>query len=700
MVSKSLTPYIFWISTICVLFFWGCGEKETTPQKNNAIASLNEALANIQSQTDTGYHHLYQHYKKHLDSLEKIALSLNYHNGLGRIYFMVGSMNRWMRKNDTALLWLEKSYREVKGTNTLEEVHTLLEIGDVYLAIGKKRLSNDYFYRAKVISEKINSSEAIAKTYRRLALTYYQQSSYKKALELYSSALYYTRKTNYVGNHNTAVMNMLNNIGVCYNKLGKYDSAIIYYDSALQEATSVEGNRLSNAKGVFYGNKGRIYQLRGNYTKAIHFLTKNIIANATQFGDNQDAITSLTYLAEIYNALDSNKKFQAVTDTALYYTYIINNITTTVWRARLLGLKADYCIKKGNITLAYKYRIQQYYIKDSLMEEAEKEGLHDVILYRQLKDSEVKREVLEKDNKSQKTKIEIYFAMAILVIALLILAIIGLTKNRRNLIKQKILYHQISEKNQQITLNKTELEQAIEELKLLNAEKNKLLGMVAHDLRGPIYNITGVVQLLESSEEFSQFDEGMAQLVELIKKSCDNALNVINDLLDAAKLENGGLEGEMQVENLNDVIKDVIKLYQSRANQKQIVIEFRKPQKRVEAIISKEKINRAISNLLSNAIKFSKPNNAVNVVLAQAENTVLITVSDKGMGIPLADREIIFDKFTKAKRLGTDGEKPVGLGMSIVKQIVEAHNGRIWLESEVGAGTTFYIELPLKNTNK
>jgi signal transduction histidine kinase len=152
----------------------------------------------------------------------------------------------------------------------------------------------------------------------------------------------------------------------------------------------------------------------------------------------------------------------------------------------------------------------------------------------------------------------------------------------------------------------------------------------------------------------------------------------------------------MQLENLNEIIKDTIKLYQSRASQKNITIEFGRPSKKIEARISKEKVNRAIGNLLSNAIKFSHQNNVINVVLAQTKSAALITVSDKGLGIPQADREIIFDKFTKAKRPGTEGEKPVGLGMSIVKQIVEAHGGRIWLESEVGSGTTFYIELPLE----
>lgn len=692
---KSLAPYIFWISTVCLLLFFGCDDKANSPESNKAWKLIDSTLAYIQPQTDTGLQP-HKRFKKTLDSLEKEAIKADYPNALSRIYFMEGSMYRWEGNYDTALFWLEKSYRQVKGTNSLEEINTLLEIGDVYLATGRKQLSNDYYYNAKFIGEKINSTEAKAKTFYRLASVFYHQNSFNEALKMYRKTLIHNRKKKYVGDHNTLEMRMLNNIGVCYYKLAKYDSALMYYDSALMEAHRLNEAPNTIAKGVFMANKGRIYQLKGEYEKAIPLLTLNTKINASPSGDKRDAITSFTYLGEIYMVLDSNSHFLAVTDSALKYSYIVKSSDVKTWRATVFGLKADFYAKQKQYDLAYSYRNSQFSTTDSIKMAEEKEDLQDVILYRQLKENELKLKLLERDNQSQRNKIELYFAMALLVVALLIIAIIGLTNYRKNLIKQKVLNQQVSEQNLQITLNKTELEQAIEELTHLNAEKNRLLGMVAHDLRGPIYNITGVVQLLESSGQYNQFDESTSQLVELIKKSCDNALNVINDLLDAAKLENDGLEGEMQSENLNEVIKDAIKLYQSRASQKHIVIEFGKPSKKVEALISKEKVNRAIGNLLSNAIKFSHQNTIINVVLTQTESAALITVSDKGLGIPLADREIIFDKFTKAKRPGTDGEKPVGLGMSIVKQIIEAHNGRVWLESEVGNGTTFYIELPLR----
>lgn len=693
---NSLLRNFFILGTTLCLVLASCRDRGITPDEQEARAKIDTSISHLQPQTDTGYRHSFNLYQQQLDSLEAVCKEMDYKNGLGRIYFMTGSMKRWRNEYDDALVWLGKSYSVLKGSNSLEEINTLLEIGDVYFNMGKKRFANEYYYRAMDISEEVNIPEAKLNTASRVSHIFFHQNSFLEALNSYKKTLRYAKDIDFKGEHNTVRLRLHNNIGVCYSKLNKIDSALMHYDSALMEAHALDTNYLTIAKGVVYGNMGHVYQRFEQYDKAIELLKRNISVNGHPNGDLGDGVTSYTYLLEIYIELDSLKEFNKIIDKVIQYTHDAHRVTMPDWRARLFGLKADYFAKTNQPQQAYEFRTRQQNLKDSIIKASAQEELQDVIMYRQLKEQEEELLLLQKDNKQQQIRIEIYLTLSILVIALLIVAVIALNSYRNNLKKQKVLNEQIAKQNQQITLSKTELEQAIEELKLLNLEKNRLLGMVAHDLRGPIYNITGVVQLLESSAGFAKMDESDAQLVDLIKKSCDNALEVINDLLDAAKLENGNFSGEMKEENLSEIIKNALKLYQGRAQQKQIRINFGEPAQNVMANVSKEKINRAIGNLLSNAIKFSNPKSAVNVILTKADDNALISVSDEGMGIPLADREIIFDKFTKAKRPGTDGEKPVGLGMSIVKQIVEAHGGRIWLESEVGAGTTFYIEIPLK----
>lgn len=125
------------------------------------------------------------------------------------------------------------------------------------------------------------------------------------------------------------------------------------------------------------------------------------------------------------------------------------------------------------------------------------------------------------------------------------------------------------------------------------------------------------------------------------------------------------------------------KTFQLFTNQKAIFFEIDEP-----------KFMQAINNLLSNAIKFTPDGGVINLRLEERADKVLIQVEDNGIGVPDHLQEKIFEKFSKARRPGLKGEPSTGLGMSIIKTIIEWHGGRIWLESEENKGTTFFIELP------
>jgi two-component system sensor histidine kinase VicK len=129
------------------------------------------------------------------------------------------------------------------------------------------------------------------------------------------------------------------------------------------------------------------------------------------------------------------------------------------------------------------------------------------------------------------------------------------------------------------------------------------------------------------------------------------------------------------------------------AKEKNIGICFDCPAEPVYAQINREKFVRVIENLVSNAVKFTKTGGEVSVSLKKESERVILQVSDNGIGIPEPLQRSIFQKFTKANRQGTQGEATTGLGLYIVKQIVDLHKGKIWLESKENQGTCFYIEL-------
>jgi signal transduction histidine kinase len=206
-------------------------------------------------------------------------------------------------------------------------------------------------------------------------------------------------------------------------------------------------------------------------------------------------------------------------------------------------------------------------------------------------------------------------------------------------------------------------------------------------LRNPITAIIGLTDLLHATT-----DQGN-QYIDLINRSCNNALSIIVDLLDITELGNDTYKHESETLELNTLIKDILIIENHNATSKNININFESNRDDIFVRLNNNKFSRVISNLINNAVKFSNNNSAIHIKTSYNYGIVLITVTDNGIGIPKNMQEVIFDKFTKAGRKGTAGEKSFGLGMSIVKQIVELHGGQIWLESEENKGTTVYIEL-------
>jgi len=178
-----------------------------------------------------------------------------------------------------------------------------------------------------------------------------------------------------------------------------------------------------------------------------------------------------------------------------------------------------------------------------------------------------------------------------------------------------------------------------------------------------------------------------------MRDSCGNALSLTTDLLEVATLSDEKLFKSPV--DINALIRSAIELLRFKAAEKSQVIEVSVADEPFAININREKITRVINNLVNNAMKFSPSGSEILVSGAPAADGYNITVKDQGIGIPAEIQDKVFDIFTEAKRFGTSGEQPYGLGLSITRQIVDVHHGRIWFESEPGQGTTFHVFLPL-----
>ncbi|MCB0698122.1 MAG: HAMP domain-containing histidine kinase, partial [Chitinophagaceae bacterium] len=236
-----------------------------------------------------------------------------------------------------------------------------------------------------------------------------------------------------------------------------------------------------------------------------------------------------------------------------------------------------------------------------------------------------------------------------------------------------------------------QLENTLQELENATGEKDRILKAVSHDMRSPINSSLALVDILRSQTD--KLDEEQLEYIDLIKKSNENALGLTKDLLEVATLNTEQLEKEPV--DITSVMRDRVKLLKYKAAEKGQELRFSAPDDHITATVNEEKILRILSNLVTNAIKFSSIGGVINIDLNKNPDSFILKVQDNGIGIPDKMKGHVFDLFSEAKRFGTSGEQPFGLGLSITKQIVEAHSGKIWFESEEGRGTTFYVEIPL-----
>jgi two-component system sensor histidine kinase VicK len=227
----------------------------------------------------------------------------------------------------------------------------------------------------------------------------------------------------------------------------------------------------------------------------------------------------------------------------------------------------------------------------------------------------------------------------------------------------------------------------------LSNKKNAILNILSHDLAGPLGAIQNYTYLL-SKRMNDTGDEQVKKMISGIEHIAKRSTNMIQQFVRNEFLESSGVD---VFKNRVDLVEKISFFFNDYYGVQDTVnknFEFGSSVPKIFVEIDETKFIQVINNLISNALKFTPDGGTISVYLEEREKTVLIKVSDTGIGIPKKDHPFIFDKFSKARRPGLRGEPTVGLGMSIVKTIVEWHHGKIWFDSEEQKGTTFYIEIP------
>ncbi len=272
------------------------------------------------------------------------------------------------------------------------------------------------------------------------------------------------------------------------------------------------------------------------------------------------------------------------------------------------------------------------------------------------------------------------------------------------------LIEELEHKNHElISLNKSlerkvrqrtqRLEEKTQTLEIINAKKNELLRICAHDLRHPITIILGFTEILT---EIHVSPGEQAEHLKTITRHCEKMLTTINALLDISAIESGSIQLKPTFNDLNQLIKERARFFEPIAVRKNIYILLELAEKLPKVWVDTDKLEEILDNLLSNAIKFSYPDKFIHITTEQAGRQVVVHVQDQGQGLSESDKILVFREFQKLSATPIGNESSTGLGLAIVKKLVELHGGKVWVNSpgkDLGATFTFSLKIK-KGKNK
>lgn len=233
--------------------------------------------------------------------------------------------------------------------------------------------------------------------------------------------------------------------------------------------------------------------------------------------------------------------------------------------------------------------------------------------------------------------------------------------------------------------------------KLIERMKSEFVSLSAHQLRTPLSAIKWSLKMLLDGD-VGKLTKDQKEMLDRAYKSNERMIHLINDLLSATRIEEGKYLYQPLFVDFTEVVESVLSSFKHEIEKKNLKFEFQKPKEKLPQIkVDREKIELAIQNLVDNAIRYTLPGGKVTVSLSCDKKEIEFKIQDTGIGIPKGQQPRVFTRFfrgSNALRIETEGS---GLGLYIAKNIIEAHGGRIWFESEEKRGSTFYFTLPLKN---
>lgn len=617
---------------------------------------------------------------------------LRIHTEEASSHLYLGQVYDYKAKYTEALKQYSYALERLKGTpNELLHVKIFNSLAITHLNRGSYEISLEYCLKAIKISSRLNNDRIHASILNNIGAVYARLSEYENALKYFLLYLEVMNRLNIKYPLGVAYLN----IGETYKNLDQYKQAIVNLNEAVKIQTEINDKR---GLALSFSNLGDIYKKQKQLKIAQKYYEKSsVLAKAIK--DEEVLLNPLEGLGDLYLRRGDFVKAKQITHEVLT---IAKKIGSRSWvdKAFLSCSKLDSAI--GDFAHAYECFKKHSALHDSLFNERKSQQIVSMqeLYESDRKDKEIKllsetNKVVELQRASTKkiSTVSIFFLS--LIILGMIFWLLYKAKNSKILKSQK---DKIFHANQELTslLSKIEnqnemLAQKNENLEELHREKDGLIGIVAHDLRSPLTRIKGLSALVELSGNLTYEQKDM---IGKISKVCEDGNGLIRDLLVINQYESADMLTLNSIE-INHFIYSMLANYTHALQAKNLKINFDLPLEERFIIVDDSYLTRILDNLLTNAIKFSPKGKSIFINIISTQEFIKISIQDEGPGFSKEDLPHLFKKFKKLSARPTAGENSTGLGLSIVKLLVEKLKGSIAVESTPGNGATFIISLPL-----
>ncbi|MDX5438283.1 MAG: tetratricopeptide repeat-containing sensor histidine kinase, partial [Pontibacter sp.] len=558
-------------------------------------------------------------------------------------------------------------------------------LGDIDMAV-------KFYYRALRLREKLGDPSDLSASYNNIANVYLDQGNHKEALPIYKKALSLATSAK-----DTVTMSgALNNIGNVYQQQGKHDLALVYYREVLPIM-----EKLDDKQGILISltNIGSAYNSKNDYRTALSYLDKAQVL-AEELGAPHDMVYVLSGKAESYLLA---RQYEKALDNALAGMEL-----SKVYEGKY-ELKENAAILDKIYKAMGDFERAHFYLNLSMKYN---DSLHNERSANRLAQERVKYETAQKDQenlllraeqelnlkKLEQRSITQYFTIALLLLVCVVAYVFFRGRqhlSRVNSIltqKNELITHKNYALNQHqkvLTEQAEQLNVQKEKLSQLNTIKDKLFSVIAHDLRGPLVALKGLLHVMAMGKVPADKQEG---LFNSLVKGQQNVLWMLDNLFDWAKAQMEGFEADPKPLPMRELADENLRLLMPMASSKDIRLENRITSD-IFGFADKEMIRLVLRNLISNGIKFCKAGDEVTLSTFFSEEMLVVSVKDTGVGITPEVQQKLFGRGSYSSR-GTANEKGSGLGLALCKDFVEQNGGAIWVESTPGKGSNFMFTLP------